>query len=88
MRDEIRSFIRTTLSTFITYYHSCRYGGQTNQLPPYSLYETAIADADSITEGCENVNMSEGPPDYFSCYPMNIQMNLFKPLLSHMMNLI
>ena len=88
IRDNITEYVTQSVGTFIEYYHSARYGGETNDVPPYSLYESAVLVADSINDGCEDVNLSLGPPDYFSCYPANIQVNIFKPLVMIVLNQI
>ena len=82
LRSYFVNYTREKLSNFINYYSAARYGGEDNKVPPYPLFERAMEEADSITEGCEDYNISHGPPKYFSCYKSDIQLNLFKPLVT------
>lgn len=79
IRNFTRDHILNDLNTFVTYYQNARYGRETGSVPPYSLYESAIDEADSMIEGC-NSSLLEGPADFFSCYPANLQINIFKPV--------
>ena len=88
LRNYEVNFVHETLSTFITYYNNARFGRESTGLstvPSYSLYETAVEEADAILDGCENYNISNSAPDYFSCYPVNVQINLFKPVITEIL---
>lgn len=38
---------------WISYYHSGRFGAEDKNVPPYALFESAIEEADSILNWCE-----------------------------------
>ena len=87
LREYHANYTKDILTTFLTNYHNSRYGREGNTVPPYSLYEDAIETADGMREGCEgDIKNITGVPSYYSCYPANIQINLFKPIVNMLVN--
>ena len=81
IRDIMVEYARTAITTFTTYIHNARYGRSNGKVGPYPLFENAVNEANENLEGCEDYNSLEGPPKYYSCLPVDVQLNIYKAIV-------